>query len=76
MLKQGNRVCCWPPSRATPLLGRLGLGRKGLISIIVTDPANPYWLTEGNVAEATAEEARLHRHRRRATRATPTPRAT
>jgi erythritol transport system substrate-binding protein len=27
----------------------------GLISIIVTDPANPYWLTEGNVAKATAE---------------------
>ncbi len=28
----------------------------GLISIIVNDPANPYWLTEGNVAKATAEE--------------------
>ena len=27
----------------------------GLISIIMTDPANPYWLTEGNVAKATAE---------------------
>ena len=27
----------------------------GLISIIVTDPANPYWLTEGQVAKATAE---------------------
>jgi erythritol transport system substrate-binding protein len=27
----------------------------GLISIIVNDPANPYWLTEGNVAKATAE---------------------
>jgi erythritol transport system substrate-binding protein len=27
----------------------------GLISIIVTDPANPYWLTEGQVAEATAK---------------------
>ena len=27
----------------------------GLISIIVIDPANPYWLTEGNVAKATAE---------------------
>ena len=25
----------------------------GLISIIVNDPANPYWLTEGNVAKAT-----------------------
>ncbi len=29
---------------------------EGLISIIVTDPANPYWLTEGKVAEATAIE--------------------
>ena len=28
---------------------------QGLISIIVTDPANPYWLTEGQVAKATAE---------------------
>ncbi len=29
---------------------------EGLISIIVTDPANPYWLTEGNVAKAEAEK--------------------
>ena len=28
----------------------------GLISIIVTDPANPYWYTEGHVAKATAEK--------------------
>ncbi|WP_116134462.1 D-ribose ABC transporter substrate-binding protein [Tropicimonas sp. IMCC34043] len=28
----------------------------GLMSIIVTDPANPYWFTEGEVAKATAEE--------------------
>lgn len=28
----------------------------GLISIIVTDPSNPYWLTEGKVAEATAKQ--------------------
>ncbi|MCH8465260.1 MAG: D-ribose ABC transporter substrate-binding protein [Roseinatronobacter sp.] len=28
----------------------------GLISIIVNDPANPYWFTEGEVARATAEE--------------------
>ena len=27
----------------------------GLITIIVNDPSNPYWLTEGNVAKATAE---------------------
>ena len=29
---------------------------KGLITIIVNDPANPYWKTEGDVAQATAEE--------------------
>jgi len=29
---------------------------EGLIQIIVNDPANPYWFTEGEVAEATAEE--------------------
>ena len=28
---------------------------EGLISIIVNDPANPYWFTEGEVAKATAE---------------------
>ncbi|MGQ0564970.1 MAG: D-ribose ABC transporter substrate-binding protein [Gemmobacter sp.] len=28
---------------------------EGLITIIVTDPANPYWFTEGEVAKATAE---------------------
>jgi erythritol transport system substrate-binding protein len=29
---------------------------EGLISIIVNDPSNPYWYTEGEVARATAEE--------------------
>ena len=29
---------------------------EGLISIIVNDPANPYWFTEGEVAKQTAEE--------------------
>ena len=28
---------------------------EGFISIIVNDPANPYWFTEGEVAKATAE---------------------
>lgn len=40
---------------------------KGLISIIVNDPANPYWFTEGEVAKATAEklgyEATVAAHR-------------
>jgi erythritol transport system substrate-binding protein len=29
---------------------------EGLMTIIVTDPANPYWFTEGEVAKATAEK--------------------
>ncbi|MEX0449743.1 D-ribose ABC transporter substrate-binding protein [Spiribacter sp. 221] len=29
---------------------------EGLISIIITDPSNPYWFTEGEVARETAEE--------------------
>lgn len=29
---------------------------EGLMTIIVNDPANPYWFTEGEVAKATAEE--------------------
>lgn len=29
---------------------------KGLMTIIVNDPANPYWFTEGNVAKAEAEK--------------------
>ncbi|MDQ2764014.1 MAG: substrate-binding domain-containing protein, partial [Pseudomonadota bacterium] len=30
--------------------------KGGLISIIVNDPSNPYWLTEGNVAAAEAKK--------------------
>jgi len=38
----------------TPLMA-FAASAEGLISIIVTDPANPYWFTEGEVAKATAE---------------------
>jgi erythritol transport system substrate-binding protein len=37
-------------------LGGASAQAAGLISIIVTDPANPYWLTEGKVAEAEAKK--------------------
>lgn len=41
----------------TPLMAGAALAQsKGLMTIIVNDPANPYWLTEGNVAKATAEK--------------------
>lgn len=34
-----------------------GTGKKGgLITIVVNDPSNPYWLTEGNVASAEAKK--------------------
>jgi erythritol transport system substrate-binding protein len=39
---------------ATPLLAGSAWA-EGLITIIVNDPANPYWFTEGEVAKATAE---------------------
>ncbi len=45
---------------AAPLLGwsvtAASAADKGLISIIVIDPANLYWLTEGKVAAAEAEK--------------------
>lgn len=41
---------------AVPVIGRAAFAQdKGLITIIVNDPANPYWFTEGEVAKATAE---------------------
>jgi len=39
---------------ATPLMA-FAASAEGLITIIVNDPANPYWFTEGEVAKATAE---------------------
>ena len=50
----------------TPLMAMTAT-TEGLISIIVTDPANPYWFTEGEVAKATAEslgyEANVSAHK-------------
>ncbi len=41
----------------TPLMANSAWAQgKGLITIIVNDPANPYWLTEGAVAKATAQK--------------------
>lgn len=41
---------------AAPMLMAGYASAGGLISIIVTDPANPYWFTEGQVAKQTAEK--------------------
>ena len=50
-------ACCSPAPPSLPLLGTAAMAQdKGLITIIVNDPANPYWFTEGEVAKATAEE--------------------
>ncbi|MCF3973501.1 D-ribose ABC transporter substrate-binding protein [Paracoccus salsus] len=40
---------------AAPLMAG-AVQAEGLMTIIVNDPANPYWFTEGEVAKATAEE--------------------
>lgn len=41
---------------ATMPLMAYAANAEGLMSIIVTDPANPYWFTEGEVAKKTAED--------------------
>lgn len=40
---------------SVPLMA-VAASAEGLITIIVNDPANPYWYTEGQVAKKTAEE--------------------
>ena len=40
----------------TLALSTTAVSAAGLISIIVNDPSNPYWLTEGNVAAAEAKK--------------------
>lgn len=41
---------------AAPLFASQAQAAGGLISIIVNDPANPYWLAEGNIAAAEAKK--------------------
>jgi erythritol transport system substrate-binding protein len=54
MFKKGIRVLMAAAVMA-PLLATSAWA-EGLITVIVNDPSNPYWLTEGNVAKATAEK--------------------
>jgi len=54
MFRNGKRLLLAAVA-VTPLMAGSAWA-EGLISIIVTDPANPYWFTEGEVAKATAEE--------------------
>jgi erythritol transport system substrate-binding protein len=54
MFKKGMRVLLAAVAVA-PLLVSAAWA-EGLMTIIVNDPANPYWFTEGEVAKATAEK--------------------
>lgn len=54
MLKMTRRLLLAAVAAAPLMAG--AANAEGLISIIVTDPANPYWFTEGEVAKKTAEE--------------------
>lgn len=55
MLKLTRRALLAAAVAVAPLMAGAA-SAEGLISIIITDPANPYWLTEGKIAEATAKE--------------------
>ena len=54
MLKTSKRLLV--ASTATMAFMAGSAWADGLISIIVNDPSNPYWFTEGEVAKATAED--------------------
>ena len=54
MFKRGMRVLL-AAAAVAPLMFSTAWA-DGLMTIIVNDPANPYWFTEGEVAKATAEK--------------------
>lgn len=54
MFKKGMKVLIAAVAVA-PLLASAAWA-DGLMTIIVNDPSNPYWFTEGQVAKATAEK--------------------
>lgn len=57
MLMKGKRLLIAALAVTAPLVaGAAAAQDKGLISIIVNDTSNPYWFTEGKIAETTAEE--------------------
>ncbi len=53
MFKKGMRVL-FAAAAALPLIASTAWA-EGLMTIIVNDPSNPYWFTEGEVAKKTAE---------------------
>ncbi|MBB4952168.1 erythritol transport system substrate-binding protein [Agrobacterium vitis] len=54
MFRKGMKVL-FAAVAAVPLLASVALA-DGLMTIIVNDPSNPYWYTEGQVAKAAAEK--------------------
>ena len=54
MFKKGMRVL-FAATAVMPLLFSSAWA-DGLITVIVNDPSNPYWFTEGEVAKKTAED--------------------
>ncbi|OHV09348.1 D-ribose ABC transporter substrate-binding protein [Kushneria phosphatilytica] len=59
MFRNAKRLLIALLAVSTVLFGGSALAQqqnKGLISIIVNDPSNPYWYTEGQIAKKTAEE--------------------
>ncbi|MBN8954625.1 MULTISPECIES: D-ribose ABC transporter substrate-binding protein [unclassified Rhizobium] len=54
MFKKGLRIVMAAVAIAPLLTG--AAWAAGQMTIIVNDPSNPYWLTEGNIAKATAEK--------------------
>ena len=56
MLTTTRRTLLAGIALSTMLTSAVWAQDKGLITIIVNDPANPYWFTEGAVAKATAEK--------------------
>jgi erythritol transport system substrate-binding protein len=53
MFKKGMRIL-FAATAVVPLLFSTAWA-EGLITVIVNDPSNPYWFTEGEVAKKTAE---------------------
>lgn len=53
MFKKGMRIV-FAAAASLPLIAGSAWA-EGLISIIVNDPSNPYWYTEGEIAKKTAE---------------------
>ncbi len=53
MFKKGMRVL-FAAAAALPLIAGSAWA-EGLMTIIVNDPSNPYWYTEGEIAKKTAE---------------------